>query len=130
MAIANNAVITLGAEAANARTVGIQLQTAVHNNLNEPAVVVAYLSSDAAGLAPVNAAGTDIVPTDSGDGAIIDTAVAATHASVRLVSDATGSIELTLTNAGDETETVYLNVVLGNGKLVTSGAIAFVDDTP
>lgn len=128
--IANRVSFTLGAEVANARTVAVQLKTINQLNLNEPAAVKMYLSTDAAGLAPVNPAVNGVVPTDSGAGALVDTTITTTQAGWQSVSSAAGLINLTLTNAADANVTTYLNVILPNGKVVTSSAIAFLDDTP
>lgn len=131
----NAATFTIGAEAANARNVLVELKTAntrgaTLHDVSAKEVVDLYLSSDAAGDMIVNAAGTGIVPTAGVDGSLIDTAIASTKASWKMRSEADGDLNVVLTNAGDENETVYLNVVLASGKVVTSGAIAFVDDTP
>lgn len=133
--MSNAASFTIGAEVANARTVAVQLghrgtAGAAARNVGSKRVVDMYLSSDAAGDAVVNAATTGIVPTAGADGSLLDSAITATKASFKVKTEADGQVDVVLTNAGDEAETVFLNVVLGNGQVATSGAIAFLDDTP
>lgn len=131
MSIANKVTIAVGAEAANAITVNLELQTINGRELREKAVVDMYLSSDAAGNVPVDAMNNGIVPTAGTNGALVDAPVdAANHFSWKMVSEADGLLDVVLTNAGDADITRYLNVVQANGKVRTSAAITFVDDTP
>lgn len=130
MSIANAATLTVGAETANAITVNVQLNQTGDNPISQASVVDLYLSSDAAGQTVVNAAGTGIVPTAGADGSMIDTSITTTQAAWKMVSESDGDLDVVLTNAGDETESVYLNLRLPNSKVVTSTVLAFVDDTP
>lgn len=131
----NAATFTIGAEAANARNVAVQLGSratagATPKNVGSKRIVEMYLSSDAAGDTVVNAAGTGIVPTAGAAGKLLDPSVAAEQATFRMKTNALGLVNVILTNAGDENETVYLNAIMADNKVVTSGPIAFVDDTP
>lgn len=127
---------TLGAEAANARAVAVQLGSrplagSTPRNIASKRALRMYLSTDAAGDTFVNAANTGIVPTDGGAGNVLQAPVSSEQPIFEFKTNASGKVDVTLTNAGDETETVYLNVIdPTNGKVVTSGAIAFADDTP
>jgi hypothetical protein len=118
-----NAVITVGAEVAHAVhsiTCNIQLKDNFGADLAVVGVVQAYLSDDAAGkdvstLVPTTdlAAGTD--------GALI---VEVANKKYTLISEADGDIDVVLIKT-DGADTCYLNIVLPNGKIVTSGAITF-----
>lgn len=128
-----NVSFTIGAEAANARNVAVQLKQDrfLDRNVGSKRVLEAYLSSDAAGDTVVNAAGTGIVPTAGTAGKLLDPSVASEQATFRLKTNADGKVDVVLTNSADENETVYLNVISPlDGKVHTSAAIAFVDDTP
>lgn len=121
---------TLGApaaEAANARTVAVQLLDYAGAALAARAVVQAYVSTDATGDAPGDGAGT-VALTAGTDGALLPGADASARAT--FVSEADGDLDIVLTDSADAGVTVYLHVVLPNGKVVSSSAIAFVDDTP
>lgn len=130
------ATFTLGAEAANARKVTVQLGSratrgAGPKDLTSKRALELYLSSDAAGDVVVNAATTGIAPTDGGAGVLLQGPVSGEQAIWLMKTDADGLLEITLTNAGDENETVYVNVKdPTTGKVLTSGAVAFADDTP
>lgn len=130
------ATFTLGAEAANARKATVQLGSrstrggAVRNVTGKRALRL-YLSSDAAGDTVVNPAAVSIVPTDGGAGVLLQAHVASEQPIFEFKTDATGKLEITLTNATDATVTTYLNVIdPASGKVITSGPIAFADDTP
>lgn len=132
MPVTGSATFTLGAEVANARAVTVQLKTAAPyaHNVAAPNVAQFYLSSDAAGLVPVNPVSIDVVPTAGTNGHVIDAPVTGTKDSFLLVSNATGEVDVVLTNAADAAVTVYLNLILPNNRVLTSGAVAFLDDTP
>lgn len=121
---------TLGApaaEAANARSVAVQLKDLAGDDLAVRAVVQAYVSTDATGDAPGDGA-TTIALTAGTDGAILPGADASARAT--FVTEADGDLDIVLTDSADAGATVYLHVVLPTGKVVSSAAIAFVDDTP
>lgn len=131
----NAATFTIAAEAANAKSVLVQLGSRplpgnVAKNIGGARVLELYLSSDATGDTIVNPVGTGIVPTDGGEGVLLDAPEATEQPIWRVKTDATGKVRVLLTNAGDENETVYLNAILADGKVVTSAAIVFADDTP
>lgn len=114
-----NAVITVGEEAANKINVALQLKDVAGADLAVRGGVKAYLSDDANGdsiiaTAPSGgiAIGTDGLAIPIVAGKYID-----------LVSESDGDIDIDITEEG--AKTFYLIVVLPNGKLVASGAIAF-----
>jgi len=118
------ATITVGAEVAHPThtiTVSIQLtdylgaDVAVANNL------FAYLSDDAAGQTLV----TSVLTADAvigTDGTIVQVETA--KKAWRVTSEADGDIDLVFAKT-DGAATVYLNLVMPDGKIVTSGAITF-----
>lgn len=124
---------TIAAEAANARAVTIQLRQDryLQRNLGSKRALEAYLSSDAAGLAPVDAAQADVVPTVGAAGELLRAPSAGVDKGFALLTDAAGKVDLVLTNSEDSTDQVYVNVVdPATGKVHTSGLVAFADDTP
>lgn len=111
---------TIGDEAANAITVAVQLNNAAGAALAARSNLYAYLSDDEDG---------DSIVADAPDGGIaagtdgfLDPVTAGK--SFRFTSEVDGDFDLVITHAGGA-KTVYLIVVLPNGKLVASGAIAF-----
>lgn len=114
------ATFTLGAEANDARNVGIQLKDALGADLNERACIFAYLSDDAEG--------DDLTATAPAGGAAIGTDGVAipvvTNKAWQLVSEDDGDIDITITHATGA-KTWYLILVMPNGTLVASAAIAF-----
>lgn len=121
------------AEAANARTVSVQLNDRAGTAMAARSVVGMYLSSDANGDTPIDAIANDVLPTAGTDGAFLGFATDSALADgllFHMVSEADGDIDVVLTNAADAAITVYLHVVLPGGKLSSSAAIAFADDTP
>ena len=112
---AYGATITLGAVTTSCAVV-IQLKDYAGNDLAVKGMVGLYLSSDADGETKDN----------------IDNIAAGTDGNVwelladnyyMACSEADGDIDLTLTEAADTD--VYLNVVLPNGKIVTSAIMEF-----
>jgi hypothetical protein len=113
------AAFTIGAESSNTITVGIQLLD--RKNKNEIAERVAlpfYLSSDANGDTPVAAATSLVAGTD---GTMIETI---SNSVGMLISEADGDIDVVVGDASG-VATYYLNLVMPDGKIVTSGAITF-----
>lgn len=110
---------TIGADAGTTINVALQLNDAGGAALATRASVLAYLSDDANGDAIAATAPSSGWAIGT-DGLLIP--VVANKAAV-LVSEADGDIDITLTEAG--TDTWYLIVVLPNGLLAASGAIAF-----
>lgn len=113
-----DASFTIGAEAANAINVVIQLQDKDGNDLANRGTVHFYLSSDANGDALATApTGGIAIGTD---GLCIETL--ADQAGI-LVSESDGDIDVTITDIG--TPTIYLVLIMPLGHRVISGAITF-----
>lgn len=96
--------------------VEIQLKDFAGNNLTVKNCVAAYISTGSTG----DTAGTvtSIVKLTNGDVIGADTTV-----SVILLSESNGLIDCTID--GTTQGSVYLNVILPNGKIVTSGIVTF-----
>lgn len=109
---------TVGAEAANAITVSLQL-TLNDRDLGQRGGVLAYLSDDANGDSVAASAPSGGVAVAT-DGLAIPLVAGKTWL---LVSEADGDIALTLTEA--TAKTFYLVIVLPSGELKVSPAIAF-----
>lgn len=117
-----SATFTIGTETAgDAITVGVTLLGTDKAAIDFRACCDFYLSSDTAGQVPV------AIPTSIAagtDGAVVNIDAAT---SGKLITEATGECDLVIT--GDTgADTVYLNVILPNGKVVTSGAIVIEAD--
>ena len=117
--LAHGATFTIGAEAANARTVGVQLKSPSGGNLAAKAALTAYLSSDAGGDALEPASGSLSVA----GGAAGDLSELATDNTFLLIAESDGTVDVTITQTSEDTH--YLNVVLPDGRVITSAAIAF-----
>jgi hypothetical protein len=102
-------------------TVGITLLGTNKAPIDFRACCDFYLSSDTAGQMPVAIPTSITVGTD---GALVNVDSAT---SGKLITEATGECDLVIT--GDTgADTVYLNVILPNGKVVTSDAIVIEAD--
>lgn len=114
------ATITVGDETTDVINVAVQLTDENDADLAVAANLPIYLASDTAGL-NYHATGVDSWAIGT-DGSLLadggDSVVAG-----RVTSEADGDFDLDLTHSG--AETVYLVVVLPNGKLAVSGAITF-----
>lgn len=110
----------IGAEGSNIINVGIQLNDAAGVALATRASLFAYLSDDANGDSIVATApdGGWAIGTD---GLLIPVV---TNKAAQLTSEADGDIDINITHAAGA-KTVYLIIVLPNGKLVASTAITF-----
>lgn len=110
---------TIGAEAANAIAVSLQLTDADGADVTARQCVYAYVSGNATGdsLSAAPAGGVAI-GTDGMVAEVID------NRAFMLTSEADGDIDLTFTDASGAA-TFYLAVRLANGKLVVSPAITF-----
>jgi hypothetical protein len=108
-----------GAEGGNAINVAIQLKDANGADLAVRGNVYGYLSDDANGDSLIGTAtsGTVVIGTDG----VMQ--VMEAKKSFRLTSESDGDIDITITEAG--VKTLYLILVMPNGKLVASGAITF-----
>lgn len=116
-----DAAITVGAENTNAINVAVQLKS----DKGQQAIatrrhVRAFLSGASTGATVLGSApnGGAAIGTN---GAIIASIVA--NKVFDIVTDASGRFDLTITDSG--TPTMYLVVVMPNGRLVVSGAITF-----
>ena len=118
------AVITVGAEVAHPThsiTCNIQLKDVWTADLAVVGVVHAYLSTDSAGK-DINATVTPTTDLAAGtDGSL---SILTAYQSYLLISEADGDIDVVLAKT-DGAATVYLNIVLPSGKIITSGAITF-----
>jgi hypothetical protein len=125
MPVAHGATVTVAAEAANARAVSIQLTGSMRQALTGRATVRGFVTSDAAGLEAVEFVGDDTVPTVGAKGDLLS----ASGAVFEALSNASGEVDLVLTNASDQGKTRYLTLDTG-GRLLDPVAIVFADDTP
>jgi hypothetical protein len=115
----HGATFTIGAEAADAITVNIQLTDARGNDLAVRGSVFAYLSSDATGDT-IEAASATLSVAGGTDGIYYEVA---TDNRYWLISEADGDIDIVVTQTDGDTH--YLNLVMPNGSIVTSGALTF-----
>ena len=114
----SGATITIGAENANVRAITIQLTDEAGVDLDHVAQVRLVVFADSGGAALATGGSTGIAIGT--DGAIV-----ATHTAklvFDLVSESDGDIDLTWTDTG--TEEVYLGLVMPQGNIVFSDAIA------
>jgi hypothetical protein len=118
------AVITVNAEVAHPThsiECNIQLNDCFAAALAVVGVIEAYLSTDALGK-DINATVTPTADLAKGtDGSL---AILTAYQAYRLISEADGDIDVVLAKT-DGAATVYLNLVLPNGKIITSTAITF-----
>lgn len=117
------ATIVVGAESAHpghAINVAVQLKDVFGNDLSVVGVVHAFFSSDAAGKDAV----TTTLTTDLAIGTDGSCVILLAKSAYLLVSEADGDIDFNLVK-DDGAATVYLNLVLPSGKIVTSDAITF-----
>lgn len=114
------------AEAANARSVAVQLLDLNGDDLAVRGVVTGFVSTNATGDAPGDGALTIVVSAGT-DGAIIDT----DDSGFTAISEVDGDLDLILTDSADGALSVYVHIVGPLGNIVaSSAAIAFADDTP
>ncbi len=116
---AAGASFTIGSESSNTINVSVQLTDALGDNLERANAVMAYLSSDASGQV-IEAADTALSVALGTNGVFSELAADNTF---MLVTEATGVVDIDITDT--RVNTVYLNVILPSGKIVTSGAITF-----
>ena len=110
---------SIGAEATNAITTAITVTGAASNaSLGVALALPFYISSDAVGQ--TLEAGVDLTPTAGTDGTII---VSGGDSKVygHIVTETTGEMDFVITDTG--TDTYYINLILPNGRIATSGAI-------
>jgi len=116
---AYSAKFTISAQSGETRPVAIQFKDWAGNNLKVPVSVICYLANDAAGLVPTVLVDAELLIGTDGKLTVLVTKLI-----YHLVSNATGHIDVTVTENG--TDTYYLVLVLPNGKLVVSDALKFV----
>lgn len=119
------ATFKLDIEAANERTVSIQLLDKEGREMQQRASLWAYLSSDANGDALEAVSGTLTIA--SGTDGIVHLASAANsagHSTFMLTSEADGDIDVSITQTSGA-DTFYLVLVMPDGSRVISGAITF-----
>lgn len=109
-----NAIITVGAEAGDARAITIQLLDADGRDLVVREAVQIAVLLDASGDAFVVTGGSTGIAIGT-DGALL--AIVAKKLFLA-ISEADGGIDLTWTDTG--TEAAYLAVILSNGKMIIS----------
>ena len=113
-------VMTVGAEAANAIDVAVQLNDPEGKALSEVGVVDFYLSDDAAGIIPTAAVPDGGIAVGAAGGVIETLADAAG----KLITDANGLVNLVIDDVTG-TPTWYLVIVSPDGNLTISDAITF-----
>lgn len=112
------ATFDLGTSTTSPRTITIQLTDYAGENLTNSAMVIAYLSNDAAGLGIDTPANLTSV-ADGGAGALVELKA---NTAYLLLSDVNGQIQMTFTKSTG-VPSFYLSIVLANGAKVTSGQI-------
>ena len=113
---------TIGAESGNTINVAVQIkQDRTGTAITSRRVLDVYFADANTGAAIIGTApsGGAAIGTN---GAILASIVA--NKMYRIVSNASGQFDLTITEAG--AKTLYMVVVMPNGRLVVSGAITFV----
>ena len=100
-------------------TVQIQLKDFAGNDLTVRGIIHFYISTDATG----DAFGAVASVASGTDGDVLE--VLATGQYYMAVSETDGDIDIVLTGTADGDE--YLNVVLPNGKVVTSDVMTFTE---
>jgi hypothetical protein len=121
-----DASFIIGAESAgDAITVNVQFLDRRGLDIDHIAAGLGYLSSDAAGLDHVAVPGSVAAGTD---GSVVVLGQISDEDSVfQWVSESDGDLDVVVT--GDTgADTVYLNIVLPTGQIVTSGAIVIEAD--
>lgn len=114
------------AEAANARTVSVQVNDIAGAAVAVRTVLEAYVSTDATGDAPGDGSATAAL-TAGVDGALIG----ADESGATFVTEEDGDLDIVVTDAADAGVSLWLHVVNPtNGQIVSSAEIAFIDDTP
>lgn len=118
-----DATFTIGDEAANSITTAIQITDGAGNDISWAVALPFYLSSDAAGQVPET--GTDGAITAGTDGAVILNGAAASvqENSGIIITEADGDMDFVLGDTG--ADTYYINLIMPDGRLVTSDAITF-----
>jgi hypothetical protein len=117
------ASFTVAAQSGNGIAVAAQVKYLTGQDVAEARCLKWYLSTDSAGQVRVNPAlGTDITVASGTDGVIIED-LADSSGFVTVESD--GDADFNFTKVATGAETIYLNFVMPDGRIVTSGAITF-----
>lgn len=125
MGVAGRVSFTIGDVVANnTRSVRIDLLTATRAPVGNVALTSIYLSPDPLGAVPTSDADAGYAVTDAGAGRFTTDPPVPATVPRPIVTDATGRIDLSLERLNDS-ESVYINVSLPNGKVVTSQQITF-----
>ena len=118
-----DAVITVGTNTAGSFPISIQLYGDNGKELTSAGCVFCYLAKDADGQT-ICADGTDTTSLAGGtDGLMVEAAGFATAVSGHFVSEADGDIDITAIVIS--TKTMYLVVVLPNGRMVISSIMTY-----
>ena len=112
------ATITVGEENSNVRAIAIQLKDGQGNDLTTRAAVKIAVFADANGDAFVGTGGSTGIAVGT-DGALLPIVAKKLFLAV---SETDGDIDLTWTDTG--VEAAYLGIILPNGKLIMSSALA------
>jgi hypothetical protein len=113
-------VVAISAEVANARTVSVQfLDRGSRDEMGERVSVAYYLADDVAGDTPATVAPSGGLAAGT-DGAVIEWTA---NLSGVATSEVDGDLDITITEVG--VKSYYLILVLPDGKLFSSGQIAF-----
>lgn len=120
-----SAAIAVGAETTEAIAVGIQVKDVADADAAQITELMVYVTGDLAATPDGLPANVTVAATD---GVVLQAVTADTI--YRCLTDATGLLTLTFTDAVDQDVTLYIRVVLPTGECIDSGAITFVDDTP
>ena len=116
---ADSVTFTISAQSGETRPVTIQLEDWAGNNLTVPTSVLCYLTNDAVGIVPTALADADLLIGTNGK--LVELFEKVVY---QLVSTATGLINVTVTENG--VDSYYLVIVLPNGKLAVTAALALV----
>lgn len=111
--------VVIGAQVSRTRTVSLQLKDSIGNNLAVRANIRWFLSDDTAGDTFI------VTAVDGGVAAGTNGWVSQGVAGKQGIahSEANGTIDLAITHS--VTKTVYMGVVLPDGSIIMTGAIAF-----
>ena len=118
---AYDATISVGTESSGAIDLTIQLLDFAGNDLAVRGVVYLYFSSDTTGDATSDMDSLDI-STNTADG---DSLAVLANNYFMLISESDGDICVTADDDG--AGSVYANIVLPNGKIVTSSVVTFTE---
>lgn len=117
------ASFSIAAQSGNGIAVAVQVSYLTGQAVAEARCLKFYLSNDSAGQVRVPPAlGTDITIASGTDGVIIEDIA---DSSGFVTTEADGDADFNFTKVATGVETVYLNLVMPDGRIVTSGAIAF-----